>query len=67
MIDTLTSALNRNHLTNHRGQCHGGRLSPIELQVLRPFYRSEALSIAEAADIANKSPRTIRGGATFMI
>jgi hypothetical protein len=31
-----------------------------EPQVLRPFYRSEARSIAEAAEIAGRSPRTLR-------
>jgi len=31
-----------------------------EPQVLRPFHRSEALSIAEAAAIAGRSVRTIR-------
>jgi Helix-turn-helix domain len=31
-----------------------------EPQVLRPFHRSEALSIAEAAAIAGKSVRTVR-------
>ncbi len=31
-----------------------------EPQVLRPFYRSEAVSIAEAARIAGRSVRTLR-------
>jgi hypothetical protein len=31
-----------------------------EPQVLRPFHRSEALSIAEAARVAGRSVRTIR-------
>jgi hypothetical protein len=31
-----------------------------EPQVLRPFHRSEALSIAEAASIAGRSVRTVR-------
>jgi hypothetical protein len=31
-----------------------------EPQVLRPFHRSEVLSVAEAADIAGRSVRTIR-------
>jgi hypothetical protein len=31
-----------------------------EPQVLRPFHRSEARSIAEAAEIAGRSPRTLR-------
>ena len=31
-----------------------------EPQVLRPFHRSEVLSVAEAADMAGKSERTIR-------
>jgi hypothetical protein len=32
-----------------------------EPQVLRPFHRSEVLSVAEAADMAGKSLRTLRG------
>jgi helix-turn-helix protein len=35
-------------------------LAPNEPQVLRPYHRSEALSIAEAALIAGRSVRTIR-------
>ena len=31
-----------------------------EPQVLRPYHRSEATSVAEAARIAGRSPRTIR-------
>jgi len=31
-----------------------------EPQVPRPFHRSETLSIAEAADLAGKSVRTVR-------
>ncbi len=31
-----------------------------EPQVLRPFHRSEVLSVAEAASVAGKSVRTIR-------
>jgi Helix-turn-helix domain len=31
-----------------------------EPEILRPFHRSEALSIAQAAFIANKSKRTVR-------
>lgn len=31
-----------------------------EAQVLRRFHRDEVLSIAEAAVVARKSPRTIR-------
>jgi hypothetical protein len=33
---------------------------PLELQILRPFNRSEVLSIAEAAHLAGRSERTIR-------
>jgi len=32
-----------------------------EPQVLRPFHRSEALTIGEAADIAGRAARTLRG------
>ena len=35
-------------------------LAPNEPQVLRPFHRSEAHSIAEAARVAGRSVRTIR-------
>ncbi len=31
-----------------------------EPQILRPFHRSEVLSVAEAASVAGKSVRTIR-------
>ena len=31
-----------------------------EPQVLRPFHRSEVLSVAEAASVAGKSVRTVR-------
>jgi hypothetical protein len=31
-----------------------------EPQVLRPFHRSEAITIAEAAIVAGRSPRTVR-------
>jgi Helix-turn-helix domain len=60
MTDVHARISDLNHPTNHRGQCRGDNEHPVEPQVLRPFHRSEALSIAEAADIANKSPRTIR-------
>ena len=33
---------------------------PIEPQVLRPYNRQEALSVAEAAKLAGRSHRTIR-------
>ena len=32
-----------------------------EPQTLRPFHRSEVLSVAKAANVAGKSVRTIRG------
>jgi hypothetical protein len=35
-------------------------LAPNEPQVLRPYHRSEALSIAEAARLAGRSVRTLR-------
>ena len=35
-------------------------LAPREPQILRPFHRSEALPVAEAAQIAGRSKRTIR-------
>ena len=35
-------------------------LAPIEPQVLRPYQRAEAIPIAEAARIANRSVRTLR-------
>jgi predicted transcriptional regulator len=33
-----------------------------EPQVLRPYHRSEALSIAEAAKLAGRSVRTVESG-----
>ena len=60
MTDVRARALGSDHLADHRGRCPRGSQWPVEPQVLRPFHRSEALSIAEAAEIAGRSPRCIR-------
>jgi hypothetical protein len=65
MTDILSLARSRKPQAKSRGSVYGVN-SPLsagfhcEPQVLRPFHRSEAMSVAEAASEALKSDRTIR-------
>jgi hypothetical protein len=60
MTDLHSRALYLNRPPDRRGHRYGAKQSPVEPQVLRPFHRSELLSIANAANVARKSKRTVR-------